>query len=413
MKELKSGNRPGTDRGRPDNGSLSERFIFYSLAAALIFTPIARGSVRIWAWGPALIVEFALVALWMLRRARSPQSITHSKVNIPIFLFLLLAANSFAFAAYKHDSFFALLRLAGYVGIYYTVLGAFNHAMRRRIVVLAVAIGTALAFYGILQYIGVLPRDWWFPPEFLSATYVNHNHFAGYLELSLPAAVAVAAMRRKPFFAIASVVMLAALLLTQSRGAWLSAGFSLSVMAAAMIRRSAPANRIYGTLIVLLLALSLSALLYFGKDMVSERVSAATDMTAREISSDTRLLIWNGTVRMILAHPFAGNGIGNYVWAFPRYRPPGLNVVANAAHNDYLQMASEMGVLAPLLMAWIFAVLIKSGLVAGRSPYALGCATGVLALALHGMVDFNFHIPANMLLFTVYCSIITGERANA
>jgi len=43
----------------------------------------------------------------------------------------------------------------------------------------------------------------------------------------------------------------------------------------------------------------------------------------------------------------------------------------------------------------------------------LGCAIGVLSMALHGLVDFNFHIPANMILFTIYAAIIMAEGKNA
>ncbi|MDD5423398.1 MAG: hypothetical protein PHT32_08305, partial [Candidatus Omnitrophica bacterium] len=68
----------------------------------------------------------------------------------------------------------------------------------------------------------------------------------------------------------------------------------------------------------------------------------------------------------------------------------------------------EMGLLAPFLMLWIFVVIIKAGFTKeGRNSLrSVGCAVGVLSMALHGMIDFNFHIPANMLLFTVYAAII-------
>ena len=73
-------------------------------------------------------------------------------------------------------------------------------------------------------------------------------------------------------------------------------------------------------------------------------------------------------------------------------------------------MAAEMGIFAPLLMIWIFAAAVRMGFrKKDSSPYAFGCAIGVLSLALHGMADFNFHITSNMILFTIWLAIITGE----
>jgi len=45
----------------------------------------------------------------------------------------------------------------------------------------------------------------------------------------------------------------------------------------------------------------------------------------------------------------------------------------------------------------------------GRHPVAAGCAAGVLSLSLHALVDFNFHIPANMILFTVLAGCVVAE----
>ena len=68
-----------------------------------------------------------------------------------------------------------------------------------------------------------------------------------------------------------------------------------------------------------------------------------------------------------------------------------------------------MGIFAPVLIIWIFTVIITTGLKNRSNPYAMGCAIGIMSLALHGLVDFNFHIPANMVLFTVWMGIVMKE----
>ena len=156
-----------------------------------------------------------------------------------------------------------------------------------------------------------------------------------------------------------------------------------------------------------MLIIAIASFVYFGKDIVSTRIETITSAESGETSFDTRLAIWKGTIAMIKENPVIGTGIGTFIWAFNRYRPEGLNVQANFAHNDYLNMASEMGVLAPIIMIWIFFIIIKTGIRrSGPHPEILGCAIGILSLSLHGLVDFNFHIPANMLLFSIYAGII-------
>ena len=117
---------------------------------------------------------------------------------------------------------------------------------------------------------------------------------------------------------------------------------------------------------------------------------------------------------MIKANPIIGTGLGTFVWGFPGYRPEKLvNVRVHYAHNEYLQMMAEMGILALPIMIWMIWVVIYKGFrYSSQSTFglsdgiALGGTVGILSLILHGLVDFNFHIPANMLLVACFAGVI-------
>jgi O-antigen ligase len=206
----------------------------------------------------------------------------------------------------------------------------------------------------------------------------------------------------------ALVPMLLALVLTQSRGAWVSLGVSLLVMLFLTVSRNKSWARLM-VIIVFTVVIAVSVI-YFAGDMMSSRMSTMTAAQEGEDVSGGRFKIWQGAIGMIKERPLTGVGIGNFDHGFYRYRPPGFNARAVYAHNDYLHMAAEMGVFAPVIMLWIFIAAIRAGFrKRDRSPYAFGCAIGVISLAFHGTVDFNFHIPANMILFTVWLGIITSE----
>lgn len=405
--------------------------MFYLIAAVLIFSPIARGSVKLWSITPVLLVLYAMIFLWLgkvlntkwgqspprwkQQTGDSPHFAPGQSPFLPIALFAILAANSFAFSIYKHDSFYALLRLFAYIGLYCVIVNEFDHKARRRIIWLVITIGGGLSAYGLLQYFGVFNHSWWIPKQFLAATYVNHNHFAGYLELVIPVAAAIITAKsvQKSFVArIALVIflvsMFSAFILTQSRGAWVSLGLSLFIMLFAMISHGKSWARLMVILVLVILAVV--SLVYFAGDMMSSRIATITTASEGEDVSGGRFKIWQGAVGMIKERPLVGVGIGDFDHGFYRYRPLGFNARAVYAHNDYLHMAAEMGVFAPIIMFWIFWAVIREGFgKRERSPYAFGCAIGVMSLAIHGVVDFNFHIPANMILFTVWAAIATSE----
>ena len=385
--------------------------LWAGVAALIVFAPAARGAVRIWAMAPILIVEFFLVFLWAVR-GNGPRALIATPIDLPVALFVFLAAVSCLRSAYAHDSLYAFAGLLGYTGIYYLIVNEFDRGMRKALVLVAVSTGAALSAYGLLQYIGLLPHPWWYPQEFLSSTYVNHNHFAGFLELTIPAAIGVAVYKRKIWIATVAAVMMAAFLMTQSRGGWMCLGAGLCVMFAVILQNENNSRKNAAVaLISVIMLISLVVLVYFGKEVVSRRIETITGASGQEVSSDTRLKIWRGSADIIAHNPIIGTGIGTFIWAFPRYRPTGLDLQANSAHNDYLHMASEMGVLAPVIMIWIFAIVIGTGLRKGMSdPVILGLAIGFLSLCMHGLVDFNFHIPANMILFTVWAAVIMRRQ---
>lgn len=394
--------------------------ILTGMAGILIFTPLARGAVRTWSITPVLLIEASLIFLWLLKTNNLKEGCVfkRTELDFPILIFVILAVSSFAFSIYKHDSFLSLLALLGYAGIYYIIVNEFDREMIRRTMKLIIAIAASISAYGLLQYLGVFNHSWWMTEDFVSATYVNHNHFAGYLELAIPLAVGIFFIRRPKSITymlgltIALILMVAAFILSQSRGAWISLGMSILIMGLIMLRKMNYNKKNILTLAVLVIAVLF--FIYFVKDVVSLRIETITNPELGEVSLGTRLQIWRGTINLIRENPMIGSGIGTFIWAFNRYRPEGLNVQANFAHNDYLNMASEMGVLAPIIMIWLFFIIIKTGIRrSGSHPEILGCAIGVLSLSLHGLVDFNFHIPANMLLFSVYAGIImnrSGEQ---
>ena len=137
--------------------------------------------------------------------------------------------------------------------------------------------------------------------------------------------------------------------------------------------------------------------------------------SAEEITAEGRLLLWGETLDLIAAYPLFGCGLGAYESAFLKYKVSHPLVTADYAHNDYLQLLAELGIIGFLIgAALVLAVLAKAVRAALRHAdpnsrfLALACAGAMVAILIHSLVDFNLYIPANAVLLAWISGISAG-----
>jgi O-antigen ligase len=97
---------------------------------------------------------------------------------------------------------------------------------------------------------------------------------------------------------------------------------------------------------------------------------------------------------------------------YPQFRSFYTNFFVNEAHNDYLQLLTEMGLLGFGIMVWFLIVLLRHAIpkigiwtsdVGGA--VTLACTLSVSGILVHSLFDFNLQIPANAALFYVFCTM--------
>jgi O-antigen ligase len=121
------------------------------------------------------------------------------------------------------------------------------------------------------------------------------------------------------------------------------------------------------------------------------------------------------TYRMISDSPVAGTGLGTYRWVFPSYKDERFgSYFYEHAHNDYLEVLSEQGFIGFSLLAMGVLLILRSlmrALGRRRDPLVRGtlfaAIAGSVSLMVHGLVDFNFQIPANAGYFFVLLGLGT------
>ena len=119
---------------------------------------------------------------------------------------------------------------------------------------------------------------------------------------------------------------------------------------------------------------------------------------------------------MIQDKPFLGYGPGTFAYSFFKFQPAGIQGWYDMAHNDYVHFIAEIGIMLPVIMVWMIMALFRRGFNKLHSPslfisgVALGSMAGIVAILFHSFVDFNLHIPANALFFTLLCAIVAAPE---
>jgi O-antigen ligase len=126
------------------------------------------------------------------------------------------------------------------------------------------------------------------------------------------------------------------------------------------------------------------------------------------------MMVWGGAVRMIENHPVLGTGPGTFAFAYTKFQPPGLSKHYTMAHNDYLHFVSEVGLPLIAIIIWMILSLYRKGFRKLKNPsrlvrgITLGAMSGITAILVHSVGDFNLHIPCNVILFVVLSAIIAA-----
>lgn len=263
-------------------------------------------------------------------------------------------------------------------------------------VIVAAAIATDALLQGIF---GVDPIRWRVMTPYtetigrLTGPFHHANDFAAYLTFSvvlLAALVqdgrALLGVKRYVFTMAALGLSVLCLTGTLSRGAWIAAG-AACVLTALLTR-----SRKLGTLILVGLALATM----FAPHSVRERLSRLKGFDQSTVHE--RRVLWGESVSMIRDSPWTGLGLNTYAENERRYKRTGAPTDFQYAHNGYLQMAAETGLLGlgsfVLVIAVFFACTLPRFLARGPDRVRMAGAAycfGILSFLFHSATDTNLH----------------------
>jgi O-antigen ligase len=401
-----------------------DNVLLYSTFGLLMFGPIAFGAVEPWS---IFILETGSVLLGLLWLAKQwingEIDILWNPLFLPMAAFglLVLLQLTLGKTAYRHDSIAGAMLYCAYGLLCFLATQVLVRASQaKKIAVVFVVYGFALAALALIQ--GIAPNGkllWVREPRlggWIYGSYVNHNHYAGLMELLVPIPLVLALShmvheKERTAAGVAAAVMVATVFLSGSRGGMIAIFVELVVFAVVLLRQKKMGYRVAlaGAAFAIVLV---SMLVWLGGKELSSRVASISSEARTEISGGMRLSIDRDTVRMFRQKPVLGWGLSTFPVVYPEFRSFYTNFFVNEAHNDYLQLLAEMGVLGFGLMVWFLAVLYRRAVrkignwtTDVSSAVTLACTLGFTGILVHSLFDFNLQIPANAAIFYVFCSI--------
>jgi O-antigen ligase len=413
-----------------------ERGILFLMLALLVFAPLAFGAVDTWALLVVQALAAGVLVLWGLRLWVDCKSkLFWPPLAWMVAAFTLYAVGRYLTADIEYVARREVLQVLVFAFLFWAVLNNLHGQDETRLISFTlIVLASLISSYAVAQLLHHSNQVWneLSPyPGRSSGTYISPNNLAGFLAMILPLALAFLMVGRvsvitRILLGYATVVMLAGLAVTFSRGGWLAAAAGLFLLLGILLGHRNHRWRALLLLGVLTAGLGLFTFFYLSKTIgYMERVGQPRATGTSAVDVNSRLDMWGAAVQMWRDHFWWGVGPAHFDYRFREYRPVSLQMRPDRVHNDYLNLLADWGAVGGgiafagaavfifgLAKTWPHVRREENDFGAGQSnrfAFFLGAVSGLTALAVHSLMDFNLHIPANALLGVTLLALVAGN----
>lgn len=388
------------------------------LSILLGYAVLERGGVYRFDWSLCLLgLGLLVMFIGVGSEKRGARSLLF--VLLPAYVAMQVPLSLVPAATVEH-----LLRVCGYVAAFLLVRELKDQGWWAAVPLVVIA--GLEAVLGLMQFYGDQT------PVNAHGTYVNRNHFAGLLEMALPFAVmypvtvlkkahhrysapALPALKACVGWSVAALILVG-IIHSMSRMGFVACLGALGVMGILMVpRHKRPRVSAKYAWTCATVAVVIVMFIFLPPDQLVERFAGLA--STEEVSSEARHRIWAETLEMVKAHPWLGVGMGAYESAFLKYKAVAPMSTVDFAHNDYLQLLAELGIVGFGLVAVLLGILIRrtARLMRDlddpdRQCIGIAAAGALTAILLHSTADFNLYIPANGVVLAWIGGITAGAR---
>ena len=393
------------------------------ICTLLAFSVFAHGVVEPWSES-VLEIGAAMLFLWwgfLFARGSLPR-VRWNRLLWPIIAFWALAVAQYQLriTALAFLTKIEIFKLSALALLFFLVVQGFETLGHwRGFAWFLLALGFAVSVLGILQHFTFNGKLYWFRELRYGGIpfgpYVNRNHFAGLIELIVPAGLSILLLRaedrdRMSLLTVFTLVPIGALFLSASRGGIVAFFLEVGLIVILGVLRGHGRSQIVAGAVILLFAGGFVVWLGAGKAI--DRFESYRKL---EVNESRRAEMLRDSWRIFLDHPAMGIGLGTLEDVFPRYETLYDGTIVNHTHNDYVEALAETGVIGGIICACfllIFFFTAWARITRAQNSLDLALHIGALsaccALLAHSLVDFNLHIPSNAFLFLVQSALATS-----
>jgi O-antigen ligase/tetratricopeptide (TPR) repeat protein len=444
---------------------------WYLFLSTLIFAPLAFASVETWSIAcMEILISLAILSHFFLTRYHKE---TFYKVPglIPLLLLLLYMllqliplppglVKTFAPAVYQayapilefqtepqwipltvnqKAGLLEFLRISSYSLFYVLTVQLLSKSETLTKTIRIIAwLAAGLAFLAIIQKFTSPQEMYWVRGTSQNTDvlgpWVNRNHYAGFMELVFPLVFALFFHYRPPFsyqqsfrkrlvalfsspgsnihfflwFAV--ILIIASVFVSLSRGGILALTIGFFFFLLLLAYKESNTGKSFKLLII---AAVLLAVTWFGWDPILSRFNKT--FTEAGMLTDGRMLIFKDCAPFIKDFLFTGSGFGTFIHAFQQYNTMPSTAIFDHAHNDYIELLTDGGIIGFSLVACFVVTIFREGLQKlsiRRESYSvlviIGGLTALFSFLIHSFSDFNMHIGANGLYFFFLCGVLVS-----
>jgi O-antigen ligase/Tfp pilus assembly protein PilF len=371
--------------------------------------------------GVLKIFTLILLAIWLVKIVNTGKySLQKTKLDLPLILFILVMAISVLISEAKIISSREFTIFFSYILIFFLITNnidkksdfySFIHLFF--IISLLVSVYTIIQYYGMDLYLKDLHE--------LTSTIGQKNWISNYLAMIFPVVFSYFLLeqtkKNKIIYFVLLAVLYTTLMICQSRGIWISISLTLIFAIYMIIKfnflKIFQENKKW--LLLLLITFLVITIIYstdnpLNKSAITVPKRAISTFDEQDPSIDTRLLIWKTTLEMIKDRPIFGLGIGTFKMNYLSYQAEFLknnpyyikySGKARDAHNDYLQVWAEIGIIG--LGIFIGIILMFYSLIIDylkkndndkEKIIVFGLILGITCFLIHSLFTFPLHVPA-------------------
>jgi O-antigen ligase len=425
----------------------ADRVLFGLFLLLLVWLPLPVGSNRDWSIAVFTLATSLLTAAWLgmqlLQRRQLSRGLRHAKlpfVLLGLAQMWVLAQLVFGLSMDRGASFQYLMLGMSYAFVYLLTIGLVTTRKRLNMLLgTLVCSGAFQAFFGAAMTLSgvehLLFSEKTFHVGHATGTFVNRNHLAGYLELTIACGIGLLLALRdtrefrwsrlletllgpKGRLRLALVVMVVALVMSHSRMGNAAFFSSLMIVGGVFVLLDKEHRRRNGLILASVLLIDTMVVSqFFGLEKLKNRIvetrlqDVVVDGRIVEQANELRGDVFTQALLLAQDKPLLGQGAGSFEAVFAPYAG-GIPLHFDHAHNDVLQFVIEYGAIGSLplfafvgLSLWYALAAMRKRESLYRSGIGFGSAMAIVSLMIHSFTDFNLQIPANAATFMVVCGL--------